>query len=255
MVEAVQRDFEGKTAIVTGAGSGIGAAIARELAARGAAVVVSDLDEAGAQNVAGQINADGGKAKPFIADVADAEANERLVAFAVEEFGALHLAVNNAGIGGPQALTGDYPLDGWRKVIAVNLDGVFYGLRAQIPAMLKAGGGAIVNMGSILSSVGFANSSAYTAAKHGMAGLTKTAAMEYATQGIRINSVGPAFIDTPLLTNTLDPALLDQVSALHPIGRMGTPEEVSALTCFLLSDRASFITGSYHLVDGAYTAR
>lgn len=247
-------DFTGRVAIVTGGASGIGAAIARELGARGAHVIVSDLGEAAAGTVAADIRAAGGKADACAADVTQAADMERLAAFAVEKGGALHLAVNNAGIGGPSAPAGEYPLDGWRQVIDVNLNGVFYGMRYQIPAMLAAGGGAIVNMASILGSVGFANSAAYVAAKHAVLGLTKTAAMEYAAQGIRVNSVGPAFIDTPLLSNNLDEATLGALAGMHPAGRLGTPEEVSALTCFLLSDRASFITGSYHLVDGGYTS-
>lgn len=251
---AVQFDFTGKTAIVTGAGSGIGAAVAWELARSGAHVVVSDIDFAAAERVASEMRAEGLKAVPFAADVADPSAAEQLVAFARQEGGALHLAVNNAGIGGPSFPTGEYPLDGWRNVIDINLNGVFYAMRFQIPAMLAAGGGAIVNMSSILGSVGFGNASAYVAAKHAVLGLTKTAAAEYATKGIRINAVGPAFINTPLLSKNLDQAAIDGLAALHPIGRLGTSEEVSALTCFLLSDRASFITGSYHLVDGAYTA-
>ncbi|MFD1509427.1 SDR family NAD(P)-dependent oxidoreductase [Lacimonas salitolerans] len=247
-------DFSGKTAIVTGAASGIGAAIAQELGACGAFVIVSDLKSEGCARTVDSIHAQGGKAKPFAADVADAQDMEALVAFAEAETGALHLAVNNAGIGGAQAPVGEYPVDAWEQVIKVNLNGVFFGMRHQIPAMERAGGGAIVNMASILGSVGFANSSAYVASKHALLGLTRTAAMEYATKGIRINAVGPAFIQTPLLTDNLDQQMLDGLAALHPMGRIGTPEEVSALTCFLLSDRASFVTGSYHLVDGGYTA-
>lgn len=249
-----EQDFTGRVAIVTGAASGIGAAIALELGARGAHVIVSDLNEADAETVAAEIRTAGGKADACAADVSRPEDMERLVAFAVEQGGALHLAVNNAGIGGPSAPAGEYPVEGWRQVIDVNLNGVFYGMRHQIPAMLAAGGGAIVNMASILGTVGFANASAYVASKHAVLGLTKTAAMEYAKQGIRINAVGPAFIDTPLLTNNLDAATLGALAGLHPVGRIGTPGEVSALTCFLLSDRASFITGSYHLVDGGYTS-
>ncbi len=252
---AVRFDFSGKTAIVTGAGSGIGEAIARELGASGARVIVSDLDEASAQRVADAILADGGKAHAFAANVADHDAVWKLVDYAVEQGGGLHLAVNNAGIGGPSEPVGNYPADGWRQVIDVNLNGVFYGLRYQIPAMLASGGGAIVNMASILGSVGFAHASAYVAAKHGVVGLTKTAALEYADQDIRVNAVGPGFIATPLLTNNLETEVLDGLASLHPVGRIGTVEEVSALTCFLLSDRASFINGSYHLVDGGYTTR
>jgi NAD(P)-dependent dehydrogenase (short-subunit alcohol dehydrogenase family) len=139
-------------------------------------------------------------------------------------------------------------------VIDTNLHSVFYGLRYEIPAIIASGGGAIVNMASVLGSVGFASAPAYVAAKHGVVGLTKVAAMEYAKRGVRINSIGPAFIDTPLLSKNLDTAALEYVRDLHPIGRLGTSEEVAALTSFLLSDEASFITGSYHLVDGGYTA-
>ena len=248
-------DFHDKVAIVTGAGSGIGAAIARELAERGAIVIAADLDLTAAQDVASEIRGDGGRAHAIEVDVADPEAAERLVDFAVETGGALHLAVNNAGIGGPDEPVADYPLDGWRKVIDVNLNGVFYGMKYQIAAMLESGGGAIVNLSSILGSVGWAGASAYVTAKHGLIGLTKTAAIEYAQAGVRVNAVGPAFIDTPLLSKNLDEETLGQLAGLHPVGRLGTSEEVSALTCFLLSDRASFITGSYHLVDGGYTAR
>jgi NAD(P)-dependent dehydrogenase (short-subunit alcohol dehydrogenase family) len=246
--------FAGKTAIVTGAASGIGEAIAVELGASGAFVVVSDLTPESCARTVATILDRGGKAAAFAADVADPAAMEALASFAETETGALHLAVNNAGIGGAQAPTGDYPIDAWQQVINVNLNGVFYGMRYQIPAMVRAGGGAIVNMASILGSVGFANSSAYVASKHALLGLTKTAAMEYAQKNIRINSVGPAFIQTPLLTDNLDQDMLDGLAGLHPMGRIGAPEEVSALACFLLSDRASFITGSYHLVDGGYTA-
>jgi len=249
------RDFTGKTAIVTGAASGIGAAIAVELAARGAVVIASDIDEAGLDNVVRRIAGSGGDARARPADVSDPAAMEALAGFAVKTGGALHLAVNNAGIGGPLEPCGNYPLDGWKTVIDINLNGVFYGMRYQIPAMAAAGGGSIVNISSILGSVGFRGASAYVAAKHALLGLTKAAALDHAGEGVRVNAVGPAFIDTPLLTNNLDPEMLEGLAGLHPAGRIGASEEVSALVCFLLSDRAGFITGSYHLVDGGYTAQ
>jgi len=248
-------EFDGKVAVVTGGGSGIGEAVVNELAAAGAKVVVADRDQAGIERVVAAVTASGGTATGFTLDVASAEQNAAMVGFAEKTYGGLHLAVNNAGIGGPAAQTGEYPLDGWKTVIDVNLNGVFYGLRYEIPAMLRSGGGAIVNMASILGSVGFATAVAYTSAKHALLGMTKVAAMEYATRSIRINAVGPGFIDTPLLAKNLDSNTLKYVAGLHPIQRLGRPEEVSALTCFLLSGRASFITGSYHLVDGGYVAQ
>lgn len=247
--------FDGKTAIVTGAGSGIGAAIARELAEGGASVIVSDLNKDHAGQVADQITAAGGTAFAHAGDVADPAAVEAMVRLAVEKTGALHLMVNNAGIGGPFGTTGDYPLDGWKKVIDINLNGVFYGMRFGIPAIEKAGGGAVVNIASILGMVGFAGSPAYVAAKHGVVGMTKNAAIEHAANGVRVNAVGPGFIRTPMVEGSLDADTLKFLEGQHALNRLGTPEEVSALVLFLLSDRASFITGSYHLVDGGYTAK
>lgn len=242
-------EFAGKVAIVTGGASGIGAACARQLAAGGAKVVVADLHEEQAMTLAEEISGAG-----FALDVSSPEQVEAMVAFAEERFGALHLAVNNAGIGGPSAPVGEYSLEDWRRVIDVNLNSVFYSMRFELPAIERAGGGAIVNMTSILGSVGFQGSSAYVAAKHGVVGLTKEAAVSYAARGIRINAVGPGFIDTPLLAN-LEKDVYDGLVSLHPVGRLGTSEEVAELTCFLLSERAPFINGSYHLVDGGYTAR
>ncbi len=248
-------DFNGKVAIVTGGASGIGAAVARTLAAAGAKVIVADLNGEAAREVAAAIGSSGGTATAVETNVANVLEVEAMVETAKRTYGGLHLAVNNAGIGGPSAPTGEYPIEGWHKVIDTNLNSVFYGLRYEIPAIIASGGGAIVNMASILGTVGFANAPAYVAAKHGVVGITKVAAMEYAKHGVRINSIGPGFIDTPLLSKNLDEAALTYVRGLHPIGRLGTSEEVAALTAFLLSDDASFITGSYHLVDGGYVAQ
>ena len=248
-------DVGGRSAIVTGAGSGIGRAVARLLAANGAAVLVTDLNEAGAKSVADEIHAAGGTAAILAGDVAEPELAERSVA-AASELGPLRIAVNNAGIGGASAPVGEYPLDSWRQVIEVNQNAVFYGLRAQLPAMAAVGGGgAIVNVASILGTVGFATSSAYVTAKHAIIGLTKNAALEYAAQGVRVNAVGPGFIVTPLIDANLDADTQAFLAGKHAIGRLGTPEEVAALVVFLVSDAASFITGSYHLVDGGYTAQ
>jgi NAD(P)-dependent dehydrogenase (short-subunit alcohol dehydrogenase family) len=246
--------FEGKVAIVTGGGSGIGAAISKALAKEGASVVVADLKIEGAQEVVDAITADGGTATAFSANTAKPEDNEATVKFAQDTYGALHLAVNNAGIGAPAQKIGDYDIAAWDRVVGIDLSGVFYGLKYELPAIVAAGGGAIVNMASVLGVVGIAENAAYVASKHALAGLTKVAALEYTADGVRTNAVGPGFIDTPAVRSALSPEQLTGLEAQHATGRLGTDSEVAALTLFLLSDEASFITGSYHLVDGGYSA-
>ncbi|MFF9320902.1 SDR family NAD(P)-dependent oxidoreductase [Streptomyces sp. NPDC014735] len=247
------QEFAGRTALVTGGASGIGLALARRLATGGASVVVADHDEAGARKAAADLENAGAEAAAVAVDVTDPESVEAGVRFAVDTFGALHLAVNNAGIAGPSSPTDRYAVEDWNRVVATNLSGVFYCLRHELPAIVEAGGGAVVNMSSILGTNGFAGSPAYVAAKHGVVGLTKTAALEYAARNVRINAVGPGFIDTPLLRDA-DAAAREHLISLHPAGRLGTAEEVAELAAFLLSDRASFVHGSYHLVDGGYSA-
>jgi NAD(P)-dependent dehydrogenase (short-subunit alcohol dehydrogenase family) len=249
-------DLDGKVAIVTGAASGIGRETAEAYSRSGARTVVSDVDEEGGQETVRLIEAAGGEAVFVRADVSKASDCEALSAAAVEHFGRLDVACNNAGVGGAQATTSDYDLDEWRRVLDINLTGVFYCMKYQIPRMLEAGGGSIVNMASILGRVGFAGAPAYVAAKHGVVGLSRNTAIEYADRGIRVNSVGPAFISTPLISMMeKDPTVNDMLVSLHPMGRLGRPEEVASLVVFLSSEQASFITGSYYPVDGGYLSR
>jgi NAD(P)-dependent dehydrogenase (short-subunit alcohol dehydrogenase family) len=246
--------MKNKTVIITGAASGIGKATAMLFANQGAQVVISDIQEAEGLAVAKEISNTGGKASFFKTDVSKPEEMEALVDFAVKTYGKLDIAVNNAGIGGEINPTADMSIEGWQKVISINLNSLFYGMKYQIQAMLKNGSGSIVNISSILGSVGFAGSAGYAAAKHGVIGLTQTAAIEYSAQNIRINAVGPGFIETPLL-NGLDAEMKKQLVSLHPIGRLGKSEEVAELILWLGSEKSSFVTGSYYPVDGGYLAR
>ncbi len=247
-------ELQGKVAIITGAASGIGESTARLFAKEGAKLLLTDVNKDKGEELVKSINKDGGEAVFFKADVSIPEASEETVNLALEKYGKLDIAVNNAGIGGAITPIGEYEPAEWNKVIAINLSGVFYGMRYQIPAMLKNGKGSIINVASILGSVGFANSAAYVAAKHGVVGLTKTAALEYSAQGIRVNSVGPAFIKTPLL-EALDKETLDYLVTKHPIGRLGESQEVAQLHLWLASDRSSFATGAYYPIDGGYLAQ
>lgn len=251
--------FEGKVVLVTGAGSGIGKACAVSFAREGAKVVVADVAVKGGEETARMISETGGESRFVRCDVSRSTEVDALVEATVRAYGRLDCACNNAGIGGAQAPTAEYPEEIWSRVLSVNLTGVWFCMKHEIPRMLATGrGGAIVNMSSILGTVGFENSSAYVAAKHGVIGLSRTAALEYATRGIRVNAVCPGFIRTPMLEEAGMREGSDRstaVSALHPVGRMGTPEEVAASVLWLCSDGASFVTGHALLVDGGYVAR
>ncbi len=246
--------FSGRVALVTGAGSGIGEAIARLLASNGLSVVVSDVSADNAERVAKLINTDGGQAVANVADVARIDQVQAAVACAVDMFGGLHFAVNNAGISGDQSPVGELDPAAWSRVIDINLNGVFYGLRHQIPAILRSGGGAIVNVSSILGVVGDAGNPAYVAAKHAVTGLTRSAALAYAAKGVRINSIHPGYVRTPIL-DFLDESALQKAVDLHPIGRLGTSDEIAHAVAFLLSEGSSFLVGTQLIADGGYTAR
>jgi NAD(P)-dependent dehydrogenase (short-subunit alcohol dehydrogenase family) len=248
--------FVGKVAFVTGAASGIGKACAGRLAEEGARVVAADLDVEGARQAAAEILAAGGEAAAVEVDVGDAASVERAVASALRTYGGLDVAVNNAGVGAEPEPVGRLSIASWQRVIAVNLSGVFYCMHWEIPAMLERGGGAIVNVASVMAAVASPNASAYSASKHGVVGLTRAAALEYGPHGIRVNAIGPGFMVMPVGGQApRDPARVAALEELHAVRRLGEHGEIAAAVCFLASDEASFITGSLHLVDGGYTAR
>jgi NAD(P)-dependent dehydrogenase (short-subunit alcohol dehydrogenase family) len=252
--------LSGKVALVTGAAMGLGAAIARRLAAEGAAVLLTDREADAGEAQAANILAEGGNAAFIAHDVTEEAQWAAAVAEAVGRFGALHILVNNAGVSSGPAPLMVHSLAEWRRILSVNLDGVFLGLRHAGPAIAAAGGGSVINISSILGKVGFANAAAYCASKGGVLLLTKAAALEWAPMNIRVNSVHPGFIDTPMLRNALAASdngneMASLLVAAHPLGRMGVPDEIADAVLFLASDASRFMTGAELVVDGGYTAQ
>lgn len=248
--------LEGKVALVTGGGSGIGRATALVFAREGACVVVADIVVDGGEETVRMVKEKGVDALFVRTDVSKAADVDALVQKTVAQFGRLDCAHNNAGIEGRQAPLVEGTEEDWDRVININLKGVWLCMRAEIPVMLKQGGGAIVNTASVAGLVGFTGISPYTASKHGVAGLTKTAALEYGKQGIRVNAVCPGVIHTPMIDRFTggSPEALAAFTALEPVGRLGQPEEIAEAVVWLCSDRASFVTGLPMAVDGAFIA-
>lgn len=247
--------LENKVAIVTGGAMGIGRAIALSYASEGAKIVVADINEKAGNDVIAELTKKGYEAIFIKTNIANAGEQESLVNETVKHFGGLHIACNNAAISAPSFPVIDYPLDVWDSVLSINLSGVFYGMRYQIPAMLASGGGSIINISAMLGQVAKKNASAHVATKHAVVGLTKAVALEYAEQNIRVNVVSPSYIKTPMLTNAFDEEGMQALEKFIPMGRLGEASEVAELVLWLSSSKASFVTGSYYGVDGGYLAQ
>ena len=248
-------EFDGKVALVTGAAGGIGSATARKFAAAGAKVVVADIDEEGTGATVEQIRSAGGDAAAVAVDVGDSGSVEAMVAFTVATYGGLDIAHNNAGIVGAGANIADMPDETWRRGIDVMLSGVFYGIKHEVPAILARGGGAIINTSSGAGLIGFPGMANYVAAKHGVIGLTKTAALEYIGQGIRINAICPGTARSRMVDEWMQGSAEAeaQVAALHPIGRIADADEIAEAVLWLASPASSFVVGIAMPVDGGYT--
>jgi NAD(P)-dependent dehydrogenase (short-subunit alcohol dehydrogenase family) len=248
----VTYDFSGKVAFITGGASGIGEACVKQFSANGAAVVIADMNDKAGSALAAAVNAQGGKALFIRLNITDHEAVQAAVDQTEKQFGRLDFAVNCAGISTEIKELADYSLEEWHKNIDINLNGVFYSMRSQIPAMMRSGGGSIVNLSSIMGLVSTPTAPPYVAAKHAVAGLTKNAAQSYSSRGVRVNAICPGYIKTPMLMNSATEEMMKAGAAMHPIGRMGEADEIAAVALFLCSDAASFVTGGIYPVDGGY---
>lgn len=248
-------DFNGKVALVTGASTGVGEGVAEYLFQSGATVVITGRNEMALQATAKRIDVTGKSVIPIPMDVANARKFKQTIAQIEKQQGALHYLVNNAGITGPHGVDiEDYPLDAWHQVVDTDISGTFYGMKFAIPAILRAGGGAIVNLSACNGIVGIAGISPYTAAKHAILGLTRSVALEYAQKGIRVNAIGPGYVETPNILG-LPPETQQWMASTHPMGRMAKRDEIAKVVGFLLSDNSSFITGAFIPIDGGYTAQ